>query len=122
MSVQEHKGMRPDAFPVRGGSAGSSTISSPKASSIALQNRGTSNRSDMYRASVRSETIGTIEECHGLRPPVSMQSDLTQAQRMSMSKQDWARCGTGAWCNFRRYGAHGGPANMNCGRWRQLPE
>mmetsp|Transcript_125860 Transcript_125860/g.367784 ORF Transcript_125860/g.367784 Transcript_125860/m.367784 type:complete len:378 (-) Transcript_125860:18-1151(-) len=56
-------------------------------------------------------------------PPTVTETGMARAHlSVTLSKEEWSRCGTGAWCNFRRYGAKGGPANMNCGRWRQLPE
>lgn len=93
---------------------------SPKASKSAPRSQaGGSIRSGSSGGSVPLDAASQLDMTQGIGP----KSNVTVARfSPSLSKAEWAGCGTGAWCNFRRYGTHGGPPNNNCGRWRQLPD
>mmetsp|Transcript_93977 Transcript_93977/g.293721 ORF Transcript_93977/g.293721 Transcript_93977/m.293721 type:complete len:214 (-) Transcript_93977:98-739(-) len=125
----------------------SSCTSSRKSSSVALSRFTPSEHSFGERSSrVPPASVGPVseevtqecvppsmtEEEHSLSersgrflPPsaVPVSEEVTQVRAsLSRTKEEWARQPMGAWCNFRRYGVQGGPANVNCGRWRQFPD
>lgn len=95
-----------------------SQSSTPKSDQQAQVSRAGSQSENSISSSLAASIYGAEQ-----RFMAGLSRSLSRSRSSPTIDRDaWSGCGPGPWVNTRRYGVAGSPPNMNCGRWRQLPE